>query len=480
MSDTLSSSSSSSSTSSDFSGTCSIHGNAVVVYCKDCEVTVCGTCLTDRSHHKHEFDTLKSGFELQIEAVKKRVKSLKTSLMKQTAIKSQVAKAKNELEEMFAVAKENVAEQYREIRELMDQNMQQAFLLIQALNQSMIQDMDQLVRFGEEYEEKKKSVQQTVKQLQRTQDTDDATIIMKIEEVDAGIEEIEDYHRNFLDVITFDNRRLKALEDSISRIVQMNKDLLPRPWEFGENITFDDSRTHEHLRISGDKTMVQYGVSLYPNKRQKRKQKETVANVLASQSFTEGSHYWEVNVRNTGRWTVGVVDQGWLKKGFQQALGQDRLSWALQMDGDSLAALHNDDTIMIRESVIERLGVFLDFKKGRLQFFNVLSGTVLHTFASKFKNPLSPAFSIESQEGSTAVMRICALMPRDLERSYSREDRRMSSDSGIGRAMNVPIGAFVQSMGEVREDGQSITSTSDDPSQASDQSSDHDHASVIL
>ncbi|XP_064186905.1 E3 ubiquitin-protein ligase TRIM39-like [Anguilla rostrata] len=428
--------SSASSTSSDFSGACSIHGNAVVVYCRDCEVMVCDTCLTDRSHHKHDFVTLKSGFELQIEAATKRVKKLKTSLMMQTAIKSQVTKAKNDLEEMFTVAKENVAEQYREIRELMDQNMQQAFLLIEALNQSMIQDMDQLVRFGEEYEEKKKSVQQTVKQLQRTQDTDDATIIMKIDEVETGIEEIEDYHRNFLDVITFDNRRLKALEDSISKIVQKNKDLLPRPWEFGENITFNDSETHEHLRISGDKTMVQYGVSLYPNKRQKRKQKETVANVLASQSFTEGSHYWEVNVRNTGRWTVGVVDQGWLKKGVQQALGQDRLSWALQMDGDSLAALHNDDTIMIRESVIERLGVFLDFKKGRLQFFNVLSGTVLHTFAGKFKNPLFPAFSIESQEGSTAVMRLCALMPKDLERSYSREDRRMSSDSGLERAMN--------------------------------------------
>uniref|UniRef100_A0A0E9T3M0 Uncharacterized protein n=1 Tax=Anguilla anguilla TaxID=7936 RepID=A0A0E9T3M0_ANGAN len=99
---------------------------------------------------------------------------------------------------MFAVAKKNSSRAVPGgYGELMDQNMQQAFLLIQALNQSMIQDMDQLVRFGEEYEEKKKFVQQTVKQLQRTQDTDDATIIMKIEEVDAGIEEIEDYHRNF-------------------------------------------------------------------------------------------------------------------------------------------------------------------------------------------------------------------------------------------------------------------------------------------
>ncbi|KAJ8375120.1 hypothetical protein SKAU_G00057000 [Synaphobranchus kaupii] len=230
--------------------------------------------------------------------------------MKQTSIKAEVSKAKTELEGMFDLAKESVAEQHRELQELIDQNMQQAFLLIQAMKESMLQDMEQLVRVGEEYQEKSKHIQDIVEQLKRSQNTDYATIIS----------------------------------------------------------------------ISGDKTKMQYRVSADSNKSHKRKQRETTVNVLASQSFTEGSHYWEVNAKNIERWTVGVVEQGWVKKGVQQALGQDRLSWALQMDGDSLVALHNDDTIMIREAVIERLGIFLDFKKGRLQFFNVNSGSVLHTF----------------------------------------------------------------------------------------------------
>ncbi|XP_061094967.1 tripartite motif-containing protein 75-like [Conger conger] len=430
MSDSLSS------TSSDCSSTCTVHGHCVVYYCRDCRVTVCGTCVTDSSHRKHEFETLTKGFELHIEAVAERVKTLNKTMKEQTNIKPRVLKARDELEDMFNLAKEKVAEQYHELRELMDQNMQQAFMLILALRERMIQDTDQLVQFGEEYEEKRKHIQCSVKALKRTQDTDDGAIISKIEEVEAQIEEIEDYHRNVFEIITFDKQRLKALEHSISKIVQMNKDLLPRPWEFGENITFDDGASHEHLKISRDKTKVQYVASQSSNKRRKRKQIETVFNVLASQSFTEGRHYWEVNVKNTKCWTVGVVEKDWVKKGIKQVLGQDMLSWVLQMDGDSLVALHKHDTTMITEAVIERLGVFLDFKKGRLQFFNVHRGTVLHTFVEKFKNPLVPAFSIESQKGSTPEMRLCVLVLRDMDRNYDSGQRRESTDSGNGRAFN--------------------------------------------
>ncbi|KAJ8277032.1 hypothetical protein GJAV_G00070710 [Gymnothorax javanicus] len=456
--------------SSNSLGKCSSHGEPLVVYCIDCGITVCGICLTDGSHYKHAFNTLKKGFEEHIDSVTKRVKMIKNSLKKQTGLKSRVMKAKNELDDVFSQAKENVAEQYCQLRELMDQNMQQAFLLIQALRERTIMDMDQLAQFGEEYEEKSKSIHQTVKQLKGTQEADDAVILAKIEEVETGIEELEDYHTNLSEMIAHDNKRLRALEDSISRIVQMNKDLLPRPWEFGENITFDVSPTslNEDVKISGDNTRLQLAVSHSPSKGRRRKAMSAV-NILASESFTEGSHYWEVNVRNCEYWTVGVVEQDWLKKGIQQPLGQDKRSWVLQMDGDSLAALNNDDIIMIREAPVEQLGVFLQFKKkGKLQFFNVLSGALLHTFSGKFKNPIFPAFNIESQNGSTAMLRLCDLMPKAMEANYDGEERRLSTDSGIHRAMNNSAHTSETSKENRRADSQSITSESDDHPQTSD------------
>ncbi|KAG7488832.1 hypothetical protein MATL_G00038060 [Megalops atlanticus] len=402
------------------STTCDIHGSSVVLYCKDCGVTLCDTCLTDGSHHNHSYSTLKDACQEQIERVLQRVKKMKSSLLKQSDIRAQVDKAKKDIEEMFSQTKETVADLYQELRELMDQNMQQAFLLIQAQKESMMQGMDQLALEGEKCQEKTKHITQAVEKLKRKQDADSGLSLSEIKALDTSIEAVEDFHRNAGKRMRFDNKRLKALENSVSTIVQRNKDMLPRPWEFAENITFDEKTADKNLETSEDKTQLRYVPSRCPPVGKKSKEAETVPNILASQSFSQGSHYWEVEVKGRKNWTVGVVDKGWVKKGMNQALGQDKLSWALQMDAGSLVALHNDDITMVREAEIEVLGVFLDLSKGWLQFYNVHSGSVLHTFVAKFKNSLYPAFSIEAEKGDVHQMRICALMPQNLSRDLGK------------------------------------------------------------
>ncbi|KAJ8418695.1 hypothetical protein AAFF_G00001940 [Aldrovandia affinis] len=456
------------------SGTCNSHGLPMILYCKDCRMTLCSTCLTDRNHEKHFYETLQVGSKLHMEGTMDQFNKLKSSLMQQASIKARVTKAKKDLEETFNLAKETVAEQYRELREMMDQNMQQAFLLIQAQKESMMQGMDQLVLDEEEYQKKSKHVQDTLKQLKTRQNTDFAGTLSEINTLQNTIEDIEDYHRKFLEIMNVDTKRLKALQTSIAKIVQKNKELLPRPWEFSENITFDDRKSHKNLKIFGDKTKVQYSSSHSPQKRNTTsKQEETVANILASQSFTEGCHYWEVKVKDTECWTVGVVEQGWVQKSIQQVLGQDKLSWVLQMDGGSLVALHNDESTMITEAEIEQLGIFLDFRKGTLQFYNVHEGKLLYTFLVKSKNALYPAFGIEPQKDTVPTMRLCALMPQQYNSGFrNNASRTISSDSGIGRLNNnssfysEPNSEIINESTEERE----LTSQND-PSQPPDQSS---------
>ncbi|KAI1889258.1 hypothetical protein AGOR_G00177290 [Albula goreensis] len=426
------------SNASNRAGMCNGHEKPWVLYCRDSKEALCATRLTDCQQHRHGYETLEKGCKFEIEGVKKRVKKLKFILKKQVNTKAQVTKAKADIEDTFNLAEETVTEYYRELQELIDQNMQQAFLLIQAQRDSTIQAMDQLLLDGEEQQQKSKQILETVEQLKKRQNTDFSVTLLDIKSLESEIEDIEDYHRNIVEIIDFDKKRLKALGESIAKIVQRNREMLPKPWEFGENVVFDDKTSHGSLKIFGNKTKIQHASSKFPHKQHSMKQEETWANILASQSFTEGRHYWEVRVKDTESWTVGVVEKGWVKKGIQQALGQDKLSWALQMDGDSLAALHNDETIMIREGEIEQLGVFLDVKKGRLQFYNVHSGSVLHTFGAKFKN-VYPAFSIDAQNGKVSQMRLCPLMPLGLNRDVMTDEGwRMSSDSGIGKIIHNP------------------------------------------
>lgn len=177
-------------------------------------------------------------------------------------------------------------------------------------------------------------------------------------------------------------------------------------FEVAENLTFDEKTADNNLSTSDDKTQVRYFNKL------SSKRAESFSNILATQCFTNGRHYWEVEVKGANSWTVGVVERGWQQKGNRHALGEDCLSWALQLDSGRLLALHDDDAISLKGSEFERLGIFLDYDKGQLQFYNVVIGQPLHVFYKKFKNSVHPAFSIGHENGTISQLVLCPLVPQ--------------------------------------------------------------------
>uniref|UniRef100_A0AAY5F2L3 B30.2/SPRY domain-containing protein n=1 Tax=Electrophorus electricus TaxID=8005 RepID=A0AAY5F2L3_ELEEL len=112
-----------------------------------------------------------------------------------------------------------------------------------------------------------------------------------------------------------------------------------RPY-FSKAITFDPDEKHKDLTISEDKTQVFLRGSSTKHSKDRR---AASANILASQSFTTGKHYWEVDIKNG-------------------------------------------------EASVQRLGVFVDCDKGRVRFYDVSTGNVLHTFIIRFKGAVCPAF----------------------------------------------------------------------------------------
>ncbi|XP_076868411.1 ret finger protein-like 3 isoform X2 [Brachyhypopomus gauderio] len=165
-----------------------------------------------------------------------------------------------------------------------------------------------------------------------------------------------------------DGMRMNALENSVTKILQQNEKLLPQPWEFPEAITFDLDNKHKDLIISEDK----YQVSLrsIPKKllKDSKRTRAKSANILASQCFSTGRHYWEVDVAGSLNWSVGVVEKDWLKNGMGRLLGRDKRSWVLESDEGNLTVLHHNDISTVSEASVQRLGVFVDCDKGRVKF----------------------------------------------------------------------------------------------------------------
>ncbi|KAF7217597.1 transcript variant X1 [Nothobranchius furzeri] len=206
--------------------------------------------------------------------------------------------------------------------------------------------------------------------------------------------------------------RNKAAAGEFSEPVAMET----RAFNFG----FDAATAHAELKVQGDTiTWEPQGVKGHearlrskdnkssrgstpsPHKTaESRVRRERFAGesytVLGDQDMNKGCYYWEL--RPLDDWkslSVGVAYRGNLGR-FDQ-LGKSAGSWCLfasQWLQSSLAAKHNNRAKALDWQLPRRIGIYCDYDHGDLLFVDVDRLCLLHSFKTKFVQPLVPAFTV--------------------------------------------------------------------------------------
>ncbi|XP_036407054.1 E3 ubiquitin-protein ligase TRIM11-like [Megalops cyprinoides] len=114
------------------------------------------------------------------------------------------------------------------------------------------------------------------------------------------------------------------------------------------------------------------------------------AQVLTAQSFTSGTHYWELEAE--GYWDIAVTYRSIGRKGKEgTAFGNNQLSWSLTRQDDGMLAVWHDRqrTPLSVTLTGSRVGVALDYSTGTITFSEAGSTlTHLHTFSTTFTQPV--------------------------------------------------------------------------------------------
>ncbi|XP_076867465.1 FSD1-like protein isoform X3 [Brachyhypopomus gauderio] len=117
--------------------------------------------------------------------------------------------------------------------------------------------------------------------------------------------------------------------------------------------------------------------------------------VLGDTSVESGQHYWEVEAhKDCKSYSVGVAYRNLGK--FDQ-LGKTSSTWCVHINNwlqSSFAAKHNNKAKSLDMAVPERVGVYCDLDAGQLSFYNAENKQLLHTFKTKFTQPVVPAFMV--------------------------------------------------------------------------------------
>ncbi|XP_072288126.1 E3 ubiquitin-protein ligase TRIM39-like, partial [Pyxicephalus adspersus] len=159
------------------------------------------------------------------------------------------------------------------------------------------------------------------------------------------------------------------------------------------DILLDINTAYNNIIISEDLKTATYSDTC--QNRPENPERFESQQVLSTNSFTSGKHYWEVDVSGAEKWLTGVATHSIERKinGNESYIGYNDKSWGLHVI-ETFGTRHNNIFKRLNsDSPVKSVGIYLDYEAGRLSFYQLCDPIRhLHTFTATFTEPLHAAF----------------------------------------------------------------------------------------
>ncbi|KAM5124945.1 E3 ubiquitin-protein ligase TRIM21-like [Mantella aurantiaca] len=161
------------------------------------------------------------------------------------------------------------------------------------------------------------------------------------------------------------------------------------PIQEAADILLDVNTAHNCLYISDDRKTVSLS-DIELNRPETLERFQDCYQVLSSQSFNSGRHYWEVDVRGSDDWRVGMCYPSIDRRGGQSLIGWNKKSWGLCRNNNQYEVTHDSKEIPLPAKISSnRVRIDLDYEAGRISFYDLCEPMPhLHTFTTTFTEPL--------------------------------------------------------------------------------------------
>uniref|UniRef100_UPI0037E99ABA tripartite motif-containing protein 16 n=1 Tax=Semicossyphus pulcher TaxID=241346 RepID=UPI0037E99ABA len=176
--------------------------------------------------------------------------------------------------------------------------------------------------------------------------------------------------------------------------------------KYGANVSFDADTAHKFLRLTEENRKVTNTTPWqhpYPDVPERF---ENWRQVLATESFYLGRHYFEVDISGEGT-HIGVTYKSIDRKGSESnsCITGNNFSWCLQWNGRTFSAWHSDVETPLNVEKFTRIGVYVDYTRGLLAFYGVdKTMTPIHEYQAEFLEPIYPAFWLPKKENIVALV----------------------------------------------------------------------------
>lgn len=116
------------------------------------------------------------------------------------------------------------------------------------------------------------------------------------------------------------------------------------------------------------------------------------AVVFGNEKITSGRHYWEVTVKKSQEFRLGVAEALMSR---DDCVGTNTSSWVFGYARRKWSAMTSNKMAPVTlVGKPDRVGILLDFEAGLLGLVDIQKPKIIHTIRAQFKAPLCPAFGL--------------------------------------------------------------------------------------
>ncbi|XP_044840091.1 uncharacterized protein LOC123346681 [Mauremys mutica] len=389
---------------------CERHQEALKLFCEEDQTPICVVCDRSRAHRAHTVVPIEEAAQEYREQILSRLQHLQEEREELLGLKSDWDKESERLLRQTEVERQLVVFECEQLRQFLAE---QERLLLARLG-----ELDQEI--GRRREENATRLCEEISQLSALITELEGKCQQPVPELLQGVrsavrrgEKVMSPHpapkSPELEKRIRDFPRENKLQEAVTGFLEglAAERGLRRARGFAVDVTLDPDTANPNLVLSEDRKHVRHGdeEQALPDNPERF---DTYPEVLGTEGFTGGRHYWEVEVGDKPDWMLGVCRDSVIRKGENDVSLEDGY-WVVQLADGKYEGLTSPTTplpVSVRPS---RVGIFLDYEAGEVSFYNVTDRSHLYTFTGTFHGKLRPYFypGLNAGGTKTAPLIIC-------------------------------------------------------------------------
>ncbi|XP_054475942.1 E3 ubiquitin-protein ligase TRIM21-like isoform X2 [Anoplopoma fimbria] len=372
---------------------CTEHDKLLELFCKTDQMCVCMLC-TVSDHKKHDVVPLKKEYEGKKAKLGKTETEIQQMIQKRR-LKIQQIKHSVELGEEDA--DREIADGVQVFTALKESVERSQAELIDTIKEKQRKTEKQAEGFIKELEQEICELKKRITEVEQLSRSEDHLHLLQSFTSLKAAPPTKDWTGVRVSPPSYEGTVVRAVNQLEETLSKQKKKLfeaeLKRVQQSAVDVTLDPDTANPYLILSHDGKQVKPG-NVWKNLPDNPERFDHCVNVLAKQSFSSGSFYYEVQVKGKTKWDLGVVRESINRKGKITLAPQNGYWTIWMMNENEYKACAGPSVRLSLKSQPEKVGVFVDYEEGLVSFYDVDAAALIYSFTGCcFTEKLYPLFS---------------------------------------------------------------------------------------